>query len=120
MENNDEDYSFSSRPATRSTNIDMADSGEKIETFDIEKNESTGGDVQDFLKEQESKPDQRNDRAQKDMIYGALWCIGGLAITAISYQMASSGSGGGRYFLAFGPVIYGAVTFFKGVANYRS
>ncbi len=56
----------------------------------------------------------KNERAHKDMIYGALWCIGGIIVTAVTYQAAS---GGGTYVVAWGAIIFGAVQFFKGVAK---
>jgi hypothetical protein len=48
------------------------------------------------------------------MVYGALWCVGGIIITAVTYGAAS---GGGRYMVAFGPIIYGAIRFFRGVSQ---
>jgi hypothetical protein len=51
-------------------------------------------------------------RANKDMLYGALWCIGGSVITAITYSAASNG---GRYMVFWGAIIFGAVQFFKGL-----
>lgn len=32
-------------------------------------------------------------RANKDILYGALWCIGGTLVTAITYLNASNGGG---------------------------
>lgn len=58
--------------------------------------------------------DAKKKRAQKDMLYGALWCIGGIVVTAVTY---SSASGGGRYVVAWGAIIFGAVQFFRGVSN---
>lgn len=40
------------------------------------------------------------------MLYGALWCVGGLALT-----LANVG------FIFWGAIIFGGVQFFKGVAN---
>lgn len=56
----------------------------------------------------------KKERANKDMIYGALWCIGGIIVTAVTYQAAS---GGGTYVVAWGAIIFGAVQFFKGLAK---
>lgn len=50
----------------------------------------------------------------KVMLFGALWCIGGIVVTAVTYQAASS-SGGGTYFVAYGAIIFGAIQFFKGL-----
>ena len=54
--------------------------------------------------------------ANKNMLFGALWCIGGLLVTAVSFA-AASGAGGGRYFLAWGAIIFGALQFFRGVTQ---
>lgn len=56
----------------------------------------------------------KSDRASKDMLYGALWCIGGIIVTAISYSAAT---GGGTYIIAGGAIFWGAVQFFKGLFN---
>jgi len=45
-------------------------------------------------------------RAKKDMLYGALWCIGGTALT-----MADVG------FIFWGAIIFGAIQFIRGVSN---
>jgi hypothetical protein len=47
--------------------------------------------------------------ASKDMIYGALWCIGGTIAT-----VANIG------FIFWGAILFGGVQFFKGLANYVS
>jgi len=52
---------------------------------------------------------------QRNMLYGALWCTGGIIITLVTYGMASSGSGGGTYVIAWGAVLFGAIQFFKGL-----
>ncbi len=48
----------------------------------------------------------KKSRAKKDMLYGALWCVGGLALT-----LADVG------FIFWGAIIFGGIQFFKGVAN---
>lgn len=58
--------------------------------------------------------DAKKGRANKDMLYGALWCIGGIVVTAVTY---SSASGGGTYVVAWGAILFGAIQFFKGLAN---
>jgi len=49
------------------------------------------------------------------MIYGALWCGGGILITALTYTMAI---GGGTYIIAWGAILFGAIQFFKGLLNH--
>lgn len=48
----------------------------------------------------------KKERAKKDMLYGALWCIGGIAATA---------SGIGLIF--WGAILFGGIQFIKGPAN---
>ena len=43
----------------------------------------------------------------KDIAYGALWCVGGIVVTAVTYSSASSSPQGGTYFIVWGPVLYG-------------
>lgn len=56
----------------------------------------------------------KKEKAKNDMIYGALWCGGGILVTAITYSAAS---GGGRYFAAYGAIIYGGYQFIRGLIN---
>lgn len=51
---------------------------------------------------------------KRDMLIGGLWIVGGLIITIGTYTMASNG---GTYFITYGPIIYGVIRFFKGVAK---
>lgn len=48
----------------------------------------------------------KKERANKDMIYGALWCIGGTVLT-----LAHIG------FIFWGAIVFGAVQFIKGAVN---
>jgi hypothetical protein len=57
------------------------------------------------------------DAGKKNMLFGALWCIGGLVVTAVTYSAAS---GGGTYIVAWGAIIFGAIQFFRGVFQYLS
>ena len=57
------------------------------------------------------------DVAASQMRTGALWCIGGIAITAITYSAASDGGG---YLIMWGPMLWGGWTFLKGLFNYFS
>jgi hypothetical protein len=50
---------------------------------------------------------QDRARAQRGLIFGVLWLVGGLALSLITYSMASRS--GGVYFVAYGPVIYGVI-----------
>ncbi len=46
------------------------------------------------------------NRAQKDMLYGALWCVGGIMLT-----IAHIG------FIFWGAIVFGAIRFFRGVSR---
>ena len=56
--------------------------------------------------------EKREEIANKNMLYGALWCIGGLLVTGITYAVASEG---GSYFITWGAVFFGALQFLKGL-----
>ncbi len=53
--------------------------------------------------------------AEKNILYGGLWCAGGIIITAVTYSAASDD--GGHYFIAWGAIIFGAIQFFRGVSQ---
>jgi hypothetical protein len=53
----------------------------------------------------------------REMLVGAIWCIGGIVVTVMSYNAAASSPGGGRYVVAYGAIIYGALQFFRGMAR---
>lgn len=53
----------------------------------------------------------RKEKAKRNMLFGALWCVGGIIVTALTYQAAS---GGGRYVIAWGAILFGAVQFIRG------
>ena len=55
---------------------------------------------------------EKREAGNKNMHYGALWCVGGLLVTILTYSAASDG---GTYVVAWGAVIFGAIQFFKGL-----
>ncbi|HYH05212.1 MAG TPA: hypothetical protein VEC37_19140 [Bacillota bacterium] len=57
---------------------------------------------------------QRKKAAYKDMIFGGLWCVGGLIVTVLTYSAAS---GGGRYVVAWGAILFGGIQFFRGYSK---
>jgi hypothetical protein len=56
----------------------------------------------------------RRDGATKNMIFGALWCVGGIVVTAVTYSAAMNG---GTYVVAWGAIVFGAIQFFRGLAG---
>ena len=56
-----------------------------------------------------------NDMAKRNMVVGGLWCVGGIAVTAVTYSGASDG--GGHYVVAWGAIIFGAIQFVRGLVQ---
>jgi hypothetical protein len=57
------------------------------------------------------------EAGKKNMLYGALWCIGGTVVTVITLAAAS---GGGTYVIAWGAIIFGGIQFLRGLYQYLS
>jgi hypothetical protein len=55
--------------------------------------------------------------AEKRMIHGAIWCIGGIVVTAVSYASAASSPFGGTYIVAWGAIFFGGLRFFQGLSG---
>ena len=55
---------------------------------------------------EEQIQDAKKKKANSDMLYGALWCIGGLVAT-----LAHIG------FIFWGAIIFGGIQFFRGLSN---
>jgi hypothetical protein len=55
--------------------------------------------------------------ANKNILLGALWCGGGVLVTAFTYSAASSSSGGGHYVVAWGAIVFGGIQLFRGLAQ---
>lgn len=72
-----------------------------------------------ILKRRNSPPQSYSTRqgsssiAQRHFIVGALWLVGGIAVTAFTYS-AASGSGGGTYVVAWGAVLVGVTRLIRG------
>lgn len=49
------------------------------------------------------------------MFHGAIWCIGGILVTFVTYAAAANSPGGGTYIVAWGAIIFGARRFFQGL-----
>lgn len=48
----------------------------------------------------------KREQANKDILYGLLWCVGGIAATAADIG-----------FIFWGAIVYGGIQFFKGLSN---
>lgn len=53
----------------------------------------------------------------KNMLFGALWAIGGTFVTVITYSAAS---GGGTYVVAYSAIAVGVIQFIIGLIQYLS
>lgn len=62
----------------------------------------------DFEELEYQRAQEKKAHARKDMIYGALWCVGGTIFT-----VADTG------FIFWGAILFGGIQFFKGLANYN-
>jgi hypothetical protein len=65
---------------------------------------------------EDARSEGLREAGKKNMLYGALWCIGGIVVTAVTYS-AASGPGGGRYYITWGAVVFGAIQFFQGLSQ---
>jgi hypothetical protein len=50
---------------------------------------------------------------KRNMLFGASWCIGGIVVTAITYEAASQS--GGTYVIAWGAIVFGGIQFLHGL-----
>ena len=64
---------------------------------------------------QEQNLEALESDARRNILYGMLWCIGGLIFSFASYYLTEAG---GRYVVATGAIIWGAVQAFKGLIAY--
>jgi hypothetical protein len=56
----------------------------------------------------------RRAAANRNMLVGGLWCVGGIVVTVVTLVSAS---GGGTYVVAWGAIIFGAIQFFRGLLS---
>jgi hypothetical protein len=71
------------------------------------------GTVVDNLVKARAK--MNKEAGQKNMLYGALWCIGGTIVTVVSLQSASRGG-----VIAWGAILFGGIQFIRGVMQTAS
>ena len=55
-----------------------------------------------------------NQSGSGDMLYGGLFCVVGVVITVGSY-MAAAQSGGGKFVIAWGAIVFGGMRFVRGL-----
>lgn len=52
---------------------------------------------------------------KKNILYGAIWCMGGIIVTALTYQAAADNPTGGKYVVAWGAIVFGAIQLIRGL-----
>ncbi len=67
--------------------------------------------VSDMLK---TRAAMLREEGGRNMLQGALWCIGGILVTAMTYNMASEGD---TYIVTWGAIVFGAIQFFRGLGQ---
>jgi hypothetical protein len=76
------------------------------------------GNVERAAEEYKRSPEGRRAMAEKykrHMLYGILWAVGGIIVTAITYNTASPG---GTYIIAWGAILFGIVDFLRGLIGW--
>jgi hypothetical protein len=72
-------------------------------------------------KDSQTSPDASDNperaAAEKRMLHGAIWCIGGILVTLLTYAAAANSPGGGTYIVAWGAIVFGARRFFQGLSS---
>lgn len=53
--------------------------------------------------------------ARKNMVTGSIWCVGGIAVTMLTYSSAAAAPGGGGYVVAWGAIVFGGWRFIRGM-----
>jgi hypothetical protein len=53
------------------------------------------------------------EAGQKNVLYGALWCAGGILVTVLTYSAAAEG--GGTYVVAWGAILFGGIQLVRGL-----
>jgi len=66
-------------------------------------------ETQKFQAQQKAEQKIIDARAKKDILYGALWCIGGTILTLLDIG-----------FIFYGAILFGGIQFFRGLMNYCS
>jgi hypothetical protein len=61
-----------------------------------------------------SRKKAHREAGARNIIVGAAWCVGGIAVTALTYELAS---GGGVFVVAWGAILFGGIQFIKGLGQ---
>ena len=71
------------------------------------------GDDADAVVEQLQRAmgDAQRSQGKRNMLFGGLWLVGGLAVTIVTM----AGNPGGKGLFAWGAILFGGIQFFRGV-----
>ena len=61
------------------------------------------------------RPNVLRQQARKNMLHGAMWCIGGIVLTTASMNAAGPG---GTYFIFWGAILFGGIQFLQGCGQF--
>ena len=50
-----------------------------------------------------------------NMVVGGLWCVGGILVTALTYNAVKDT--GGTYIIAWGAILFGGIQFLRGICQ---
>ena len=62
----------------------------------------------------EGTPVTESEAARRDVLYGGLWLLVGIAVTVGTYLFADF-SGGSRFIVAWGAMLFGGLQFLRGL-----
>jgi len=54
---------------------------------------------------------------RRNMMIGGAICVVGLLVTIATFAAAANSSGGGKFIIAWGAVVFGAIQFFRGLSQ---
>lgn len=74
--------------------------------------EGGSGEVKVTTVTDTTPPSLIREAAARNMLVGALWCIGGIVVTAVTYSAAANG---GTYVVTWGAIVFGGLQFLKGL-----
>jgi hypothetical protein len=71
-------------------------------------------------KRSQFEPGVNSGKYFRKMLFGALWAIGGTIATFFSYSSAAGTSGGGKYFIFWGAILFGLIDCLVGFSGWVS
>lgn len=93
---------------------DISDISNKLKSYGLNETQITNilTQVQEVKQQKEEMRKSHKENAPKNILYGGLWCIGGIAFTCLSLFLGDSIGFG---VLFWGAIIYGFSRFIRGL-----